>query len=361
MKFRTRLYLWYAGALLAAMLVLLAHGAYEVYEHTHQKKPPFGSDPRPEDPTGDLHEVKEVIVVELLFGLPLLLAGMVLTWWFSRSTLAKLQALTDAAAGLHAGNWDLNLPQRKPVRDELDRLIEVFRDMAGRLGDSFAHTRDFTLNASHELKTPLAIMRGEVETELRTAPPAPERRAWMESMLEEFDRLGRVVDGLTFLAKVDAGQIPLNTEPVDLAELARDAAGDAQALALPYHLNVTTSIPDGACLIRGDRHRLRQLMLNLADNAVKYNVPEGDVQISLTLEAAAAVLVFANSGQGIPPEVEDRVFERFFRAASHHKQVIEGSGLGLNIAQWIVHGHKGDISVRTDPYGMTRATVRLPR
>ena len=102
MKLRTRLFLWYGGALLAAMLVLLAHGAYEVYEHTHEKKPAFGSEFRPEDPTGDWHEVKEVIAVELLFGVPLLIVGIALTWWFTKGSLDKLQSLTDAAAGLHA-------------------------------------------------------------------------------------------------------------------------------------------------------------------------------------------------------------------------------------------------------------------
>ena len=233
--------------------------------------------------------------------------------------------------------------------------------MARRLRVSFEQTRDFTLNASHELKTPLAIMRCDVEVELRDSPPVPERRARLESMLEEIDRLARVVDALTFLAKVDAGQIPLKNEQVDLVELVRDAAGDAQSLALPDAIKVTTIIPDGSCFIRGDKHRLRQLILNLADNAVKYNVTEGLVQITLSVAPASAVLVFANSGPGIPAEVGDRVFERFFRAATHHRHAIEGSGLGLNIAQWIVHSHGGDIAIRTDADGMTRATVRLPR
>ena len=361
MKLRTRIFLWYSGALLAAMLVLLAHGAYEVYEHTNEKKPAFGSEFIPEDPTGDWHEVKEVIAVELLFGVPLLVLGMVLTWWFTRGTLDKLQSLTDAAAGLHAGNLEIDLPSRAPVRDELDRLIEVFREMVRRLNDSFAQTRDFTLNASHELKTPLAIMRGEVETELRAAPPEPERRAWMESMLEEIDRLARVVDGLTFLAKVDAGQIPLKMEPVDLAELVRDAVGDARSLADPHDLIVSATIPDGPSMIRGDRHRLRQLLLNLADNAVKYNAVNGSVGISLVQEHESAVLIFTNPGPGIPADVADRVFERFFRAPSHHRHPTEGSGLGLNIARWIVKSHGGDISVRTGSDSLTRATVRLPR
>ena len=361
MKLRARIFLWYGGALLAAMIVLLAHGAYEVYEHTHEQKPAFGAGGRPETKAEKWHEVHEVIAVELMFGVPLMVIGILVTWWLSRDTLNKLQQLTDAAAGMHAGNLEIDLPARVPVRDELDRLIEVFRAMARRLGTSFEQTRDFTLNASHELKTPLAIMRGEVETELRAAPPVPERRAWMESMLEEIDRLARTVDALTFLAKVDAGPIPLKMEPVDLAELARDAAGDAQSLAMPHGLKLITSIPDGTCMVRGDRHRLRQLMLNLADNAVKYNVIMGSVEVTLSVEPSAAVLMFANGGPGIPPEVADRIFERFFRAAGHHRRAIEGSGLGLNIAQWIVQSHGGDITVTTGPDGRTRATVRLPR
>lgn len=349
MKLRTRLFLWYGGALVAALLVLLAHAAYEIWEHSHGQNP------------GGDSEASEVIVVELVVGVPLLLLGLVLTWWLSRGTLTKLQQLTDAAAGLHAGNLEVDLPSGIPVRDELDRLIEVFRNMAGRLQDSFAQTRDFTLNASHELKTPLAIMRGEVETELKAAPPDPARRAWMESLLEEIDRLARVVDALTFLAKADAGQIPVKAEPLDLSELLRDAAEDAQLLANPLGLTVELSLPEDPCFITGDRHRLRQLLLNLADNAVKYNQPGGFVRISLVLEPAHAVVEVVNPGPGLPADLSHRVFERFFRGFSNHSQSIEGSGLGLNIAQWIVQRHGGEIFLVSGADGLTRVTVRLPR
>jgi signal transduction histidine kinase len=349
MKFRTRLYLWYAGALLAALLVLVAHAIYEIIEHSRGKGP--GADT----------ELWEVITIELLVGVPLMALGLFLTWWMSRDTLRKLQQLTDAAAGLHAGHLEVNLPPCHPVRDELDRLIEVFRDMAGRLRDSFAQTRDFTLNASHELKTPLTIMRGEVEMELKATPPDPARQAWMESLLEEIDRLARVVDGLSFLAKADAGQIVIHSEPLDFAELVRDTAEDAQLLANPHGLKVELSSVEAPCPIRGDRHRLRQLLLNLADNAVKYNQPGGFVRIRLWQEPGAAVLEIANPGPGIPGGLNGRVFERFFRLDASHSQTIEGSGLGLHIAQWIVQRHAGDIAVATGPDGLTRATVRLPR
>ncbi|MDB6071411.1 MAG: cztS, partial [Verrucomicrobiales bacterium] len=154
MKLRTRLFLLYAGALIAALLVLVAHGIYEVFEHEFEPGAEHGNDT----------ETGEIVIVELAVGVPLMGLGLWITWLLSRGVLDKLERLTNAAAGLHAGNLEVTLAPALPVKDELDRLIEVFRDMTGRLRDSFAQTRDFTLNASHELKTPLAIMRGEVET-----------------------------------------------------------------------------------------------------------------------------------------------------------------------------------------------------
>ena len=137
--------------------------------------------------------------------------------------------------------------------------------------------------------------------------------------------------------------------------------GDIRSLAGPHLLKVDAVIPEGPCLIEGDRQRLRQLLLNLGDNAVKYNKDLGMVGISLVTGADAVVLEFTNPGAGIPAEVENRVFERFFRAATHHDHPTEGTGLGLNIVQWIVQSHGGDITVLTGKDGLTRVTVRLPR
>jgi signal transduction histidine kinase len=344
MKFRTQLLIWYSGALLAAFLVLVVHGLYEVYEHTHKEA------------LDDHTEATEVLLVELAVGLPLMAMGITLTWLMSRRMLAKLEMLTEAAAGLHAGNLEVNLPPAAPVRNELDRLVEVFRDMTVRLRDSFAQTRDFTLNASHELKTPLAIMRGEVEMELAEEGNDSRKTAWMESLLEEIDRLARVVDGLTFLAKVDAGQVPLREEMVDLSELVNDAVEDASLLAGPHGLTVEGQVPDEPCFIQGDRHRLRQLLLNLVDNAVKYNQKDGFVRIVMIPEGGGVSLEISNPGAAIPQELEGRVFERFFR----YEAKTEGSGLGLHICQWIVRRHGGDIALATGPDGVTHARVWLP-
>lgn len=349
MKFRTQLLIWYSGALLAAFLVLVVHGLYEVYEHSHPEA------------LHDHTEVQEVLLVEFAVGVPLMVLGISLTWLISRKMLRKLEMLTEAAAGLHAGNLEVNLPPAAPVRNELDRLVEVFRDMTERLRDSFAQTRDFTLNASHELKTPLAIMRGEVETELRNEGNDTRQTVWMESLLEEIDRLARVVDALTFLAKVDAGQVPLREEMLDLSELVNDAVEDASLLAGPHGLKVDSQIPDEPCFIQGDRHRLRQLLLNLVDNAVKYNGGDGFVRIEMKPGGDGVSLEISNPGAAIPQELENRIFERFFRYESSYAVKTEGSGLGLHIAQWIVRRHAGDISLTTGSDGVTRARVWLPR
>jgi signal transduction histidine kinase len=167
------------------------------------------------------------------------------------------------------------------------------------------------------------------------------------------------VDGLTLLAKADAGQIILAMEPVRLDELARDNFADAQILAEPHGIQVELSNCE-AISIRGDRHRLRQLLLNLADNAVKYNQPRGRVTMSLRRAENSAEFKITNTGPGIPPEILPRVFDRFFRGDPAHSQSVDGCGLGLSIAQWIVSAHNGTIKIESAPSKLTTVTVRLP-
>ena len=180
--------------------------------------------------------------------------------------------------------------------------------MLARLDDSFKRIREFTLHASHELKTPLTVLCGETETALRdeSLPPAERERA--ASQLDELRRLARIVDGLTLLAKADAGQVALKLEPVRLDELVRDNFADAQILAEPQGIQVELAACEEIS-VRGDRHRLRQLLLNLADNAVKYNQPQGRRDDEL----AARRTTWRNS----PSPTPARAFRRkFCRACS---------------------------------------------
>ena len=168
------------------------------------------------------------------------------------------------------------------------------------------------------------------------------------------------MDGLTLLTKADAGQIALKAEPLALDEIVRDVFADAQILAKPANISVSLAACEPA-MIRGDRHRLRQLLLNLADNAIKYNQPGGTVEIALRrAEAVTAELTVTNTGAGIPAEILPRVFDRFFRGDPAHGGEVEGSGLGLSIAQWIVSAHKGAIKIESVPSKTTIVIVRLP-
>jgi signal transduction histidine kinase len=348
MTIRTRLTLWFAAVFTASLLVMGAGTFIEISEqmhHSHRESP-------------DKHAAQETAEMIVEAGLPAVLLGLLGGWWLVRRALAPVAELTRAVEKIH----DRNLSERLvPAShgDELERLTEVFNAMTARLDASFHHIREFTLHASHELKTPLTILRGELETALRDEHLAPAQRERLASHIDEIERLAKIVDGLTLLTKADAGQITLQCQPVRLDELVRECAADAQILAQPQALRVQVDACDETT-ISGDRHRLRQLLLNLGDNAVKYNHPAGAVNFSLRRDGTQAVLKISNTGPGLPPGLQGRVFERFFRGNSGRDHEIDGCGLGLCIAQWIVQAHRGTIDFVSQPHALTTVTVRLP-
>ena len=294
----------------------------------------------------------------LFGGLPAVLLALVGGWFLMRRVLKPLTTLAQAMEHVQPNTLDEHIP-RNGNRDELDRLTEVFNRMMTRLNDSFTRIHEFTLHASHELKTPLALMHGEIETMLNDPSATPAQREAFASQLDEIQRLTKIVEGLTLLAKADAGQVVLAQDKVRLDELVQDSFADALILAQPQKINVTLAACDEVTL-RGDRHRLRQLLLNLTDNAIKYNQPGGDVSVSLKRDGSSAELKIANSGKGIPAPVLRRVFDRFFRGDESHNSEIEGCGLGLSIAEWIVKAHGGNIQINSEQEKMTTVTVSLP-
>ncbi len=348
MTIRRRLTLWYA-VVLTVSLLLISGGAFrEIYEqmrHSHRA----GS---------ERHALGEAGELVLEVGLPAVALGLAGGWWLTRRALAPVAALTQAAERINERNLGGQLPRTRNG-DELDRLAEVLNRMTARLNDSFIRVREFTLHASHELKTPLTILCGETETVLRDESLPPAQREHGASQLEELRRLTRIVEGLTLLAKADAGLIRLEHAPLALDELVRDAFADTQILALPSGIRAELTACEAASVC-GDPHRLRQLLLNLVDNAVKYNQPQGSIIMSLRQTDQAAEIVIDNTGPGIPPETLPRVFDRFFRGDTAHSSDVEGCGLGLSIAQWIVSAHNGTIQIESVPSKRTTVTVRLP-
>lgn len=349
MTIRSRLTVWYAGVLLASVLLMAGVMYYELV-HEHRAAAAAG---QPQEPMEE--EIAEVI---LYYGLPSALATIAGGWWLLRRALAPLDRLTRAAERIHADNLLEPLP-RTGNGDEVDRLTEVLNATTRRLDDSFQRVREFTLHASHELKTPLTVIRSELETALGDEALSARERERTVSLLDEMERLTLIVDSLTFLTKADAGQLKLNKASLPLDELVREALEDAQALAQPKGVELQM---DDCCRVNvtGDRRRLRQLLLILADNASKYNHPQGVVTLALRVENDTARLTVSNTGPGIPPAVIGRVFDRFFRGDASHSSEIDGCGLGLTIAQWIVQAHGGEIHIASEPDQITTVTVSFP-
>jgi signal transduction histidine kinase len=357
MIIRTRLTFWFAGVLVVSLLAMGGLSYYELVVEPRNKARAQAAAKNPNEVKED-PPAEELLEALAWSGVPALVLGLGGGWWLMRRALAPVADLTQAAQRINEHN--LNKPlARSGNGDELDRLTEVFNSMTERLHQSFTRIREFTLHASHELKTPLTVMHGELETALQNETIPPPQRARLESQLDEVQRLTRIVDGLTLLTKADAGQIALAREQVHLDELVREAFADAQSLARPHGIAVTLKNCEPA-MVLGDRHRLRQLLLNLTDNAIKYNQPRGTLALSLGRLDEKAQVSIANTGPGIAPEMLPRVFDPFFRGDSSHSQTVEGCGLGLSIARWIVIAHDGAIEITSRPGDVTTVIVRLP-
>lgn len=280
-----------------------------------------------------------------------------ISWWIIYRSLAPVVKLTEAAELISEDNLHRRL-SLQGTGDELDRLTSVLNSLTGRLETSFARIREFTLHASHELKTPLTILRSGFEQSLSRPDVSDPMRDRIISWMDEVDRLNRVVSGLTLLTQADAGQVTLVTEEVALQDLLRDAASEAEILGQSLDISVRVEIGQ-PIVLRADRHRLRQLLLNLTDNAVKYNREKGYVRYVLSQQNDYALILVESGGRGIPTEELPHIFNRFFRSSASRGSGTDGVGLGLSICQWIAHAHGGEITAASAP-DHTVLTLRLP-
>jgi signal transduction histidine kinase len=247
--------------------------------------------------------------------------------------------------------------------EEVARLGDAANRMFQRLEASFAALRRFTADASHELKTPLMVLRAGVERALTSQSTPPESLQALDESLMEVNRMSELVDSLLALARADEGRLPLAVEPCDLRDLVSEAAETANILAEPAALTVTTSSPEDPVLLEVDRTRVRQLLLNLVTNAVKYTRPGGRVTLGLSDQGDTVILTVGDSGIGIAAGDLPHIFDRFWRADPARSREGErpGVGLGLAITKWIAEAHGGTITVQSRPGRGTIFTVTLPR
>lgn len=280
------------------------------------------------------------------------------SWWIARRALQPIAAITEAAAAITADRLEARLPV--PVADdEIGRHTRVLNAMFDRLQRGFEQATRFTADASHELRTPLTILRGEIEEALRTGPTTPEQEKLLVSLLEQTGTLQKISANLLLLARFDAGKVPLERAELDFSLLATEALEDAELLAAPTDISVTAQLlPD--LHVNGDAVLLRRVLLNLVDNAVRYNRPGGSLQLGLAREKDRVVFSISNTGSGIPAEKHRELFQRFFRLDPDRNRIAGGSGLGLSLCREIVTAHGGEMVLRRSDSSATEFAVFLP-
>jgi heavy metal sensor kinase len=298
-----------------------------------------------------------LLVMATVLPLALLFAGGG-GWILARRALRPVDRMTEAARRISAEHLNERL-DTTGSDDELDRLAATLNEMLGRLDAAFRQVRQFSADASHELQTPLTILRGELEVALRAPRSEDEYRRVLASALEENERIARLVEGLLLLSRADAGVLRMDRQPVDLAKLMAEVSeyvrvfAEAHGIAMEFKSVVPITI-------QGDREHLRRLLLNLVDNGIKYTPAGGLVTLTLQRDGEWAVLRVADTGIGLAPEELERIFQRFYRAPAAVDQGKEGSGLGLCIARSIAEAHGGHIQAESSLQQGSTFTVFLP-
>jgi len=238
-----------------------------------------------------------------------------------------------------------NLSERLPVArtgDELERLSIALNHMIQRLDEAFQYSRRFMADASHELRTPLTVLRGELESFIQEPALVPEWRERLASALEEVERLANIVEGLFAISRLDAGEAAAEWVKLDLARLAAATADQMSLLAEDKNIQVTCAAAEPVW-VEGDQARLKQVVVNLLDNAIKYTLQGGAVALTVSAINSHAVLEVADNGIGIPAEALPRVFDRFFRVDKARSREQGGAGLGLSIVKSICTAHHGRV------------------
>ncbi len=309
------------------------------------------------------HEALQTLVLFrrylAMFAPLILLAASGLGYWVSGRALSPVDALTRSARAISGTNLSSRLEQLH-TGDELQRLSDTLNEMLGRIETAFLRVTQFTGDASHELRTPISLIRTEAEIALRKSRSEPEYRTALRHILLEAERTTSLVEKLLSLARADSGREALEIRPFNLRETVLKVASEWRIVAGPEALRFTEAITTSEVPVEGDETVLHQLLNILLDNAVKYTPAPGRIDLSLDQRDHKAVLRVADSGIGIAEDDQPKIFERFYRADKARSRELEGAGLGLAIAQWIVQQHHGSIEVQSAPGKGSTFVVELP-
>ncbi len=277
-------------------------------------------------------------------------------WLLSGRALSPVRRLTAAMEGVTAKGLDQRIALGREDR-ELRQLIQVVNRMLERLERSFRQASRFSADAAHELKTPLAILQGQVEQSIAQCEAGSEVQGQLSGILDEVQRLATITRKLLLLSRADAGGLRLHRVPFDLSLLLRELLDDAQMLAQQLEVR---GVVAPSLTVAADAELLTQLLHNLLSNAIKHNRPVGWIRIGAKRRGGRIEVAIANSAPEIPAEERERVFERFYRADSARSRHIEGAGLGLSLAREIALAHGGQLRLAEPAAGEVRFVLALP-
>ncbi len=293
-----------------------------------------------------------------LITIPAILLLVALSAWFlAGEALRPLYRVDASIRRVTAQGLDQRISEEEADL-EFVALIQAFNQMLGRLERSFQQASRFSGDAAHELKTPLAILQGQLEREIQQAEPGSRSQQHLGEMLGEVSRLGSILRKLLLLSLADAGRMQLTFSEMNLSSLFDELVEDIDLLAPELKLEVDL---EPNLKIEADPDLLRQVLQNLVTNAVKYNLPGGWIRIEAHGEQSKVVVTVTNQSEDLEAEVRDRLFERFYRADIAHTRRRQGVGLGLSLAREIVRSHQGELSLAAAQPGEMGIVLVLPK
>jgi heavy metal sensor kinase len=308
------------------------------------------------DPVEDM---LDHVFLQLALGLPLAIIIIAVGGYLLvRRALTPVEQITRAAEQITQHNLSERLPVSK-TGDELERLSISLNRMIARIDDAFQNSKRFVADASHELRTPLTILRGELENLADDSRLEPEIRERAGSLHEEAVRLSQIVEQLFTLSRLDAGEAQIDWSHFDLADLAKTTAEQMNLLAEDKKISIVCDA-NKTVAVEGDRARLKQVVVNLLDNAIKYTPPNGAIQLRVKTNNGHAILEVEDNGVGVPREALPHIFERFYRVDQIRSGDFEGAGLGLSIVKAICAAHGAEIETTSVPKVGSCFRVKLP-
>ena len=264
----------------------------------------------------------------ILVGLAL---SAILGRWLAGRALAPLSRLALATSEIDISNLNARITPRG-TNDELDQVVSAFNNALARVERSVGEMRQFSAALAHELRSPLAILRGEAELALRPSASDEDRRLALSRQIDECDRLTRLINQILTLARAEGGEITIANEPIDLADLAESVTDQIEPVAAARRIVMTCNAANGV-IVAGDVGWLERLLLILLDNAIKFTADGGRISVTCSRENSVARVAVADNGMGIPAESLPHVFERFYRADPARARPTPGAGLGLALAK----------------------------